>query len=164
MPTTIQIGDETVGALARRAVEEGLDPFSPNTPNLVLRIVLGLEESRAAGHIRSPEELDDSVLSNSHSNGIGRSQVSRRTHKRIGPRLLREHGLTAAKGYFSKYGIPYQKPDRFPAVFFDTNGYLIVDSEQSMYSNPEINVGKQINFPGGVSSAKGYIECSHEHT
>ena len=87
-----------------------------------------------------------------------------RTHQRIGPRLLREHGLQCAKGYFSKTGIPFQKPDRFPAAFFDNQGYIIVDDEASMRSNPYINVGKQVSIPKGVHSIPSYVKCEHNHS
>ena len=86
-----------------------------------------------------------------------------RTHQRIGSRLLREHGLNCAKGYFSKTGVPYHKPDNFPAALFDTNGFFIINDEDSMLSNPYINVGKQVSIPRGIDSIPGYTKCPHEH-
>ena len=86
-----------------------------------------------------------------------------RTHFRIGARLLREHDLSARKGYFSKDGVPYQKPEQFPAVLFDPKGYLIVNDDDSMRRNPYINVGKQVSVPRGIYSVPGYVACGHEH-
>ena len=55
--------------------------------------------------------------------------------------------LELGRRRFHKTGIPFQKPDRFPAAFFDNQGYVIVDDEASMRSNPYINVGKQVSIP-----------------
>ena len=93
-----------------------------------------------------------------------RPQVQPRAHQRIGPRLLREHGLDCERGYFHKDGIAYQNPYGFPAVFFDPNGYLIVRDEASMRNNPYINVGKQVSIPRGVHSVPRYVECQHTHS
>ena len=86
-----------------------------------------------------------------------------RTHQRIGSRLLREHGLACRKGYFSKDGVPYQKPVEFPVALFDPNGYLILRNETAMRASPYINVGKQVSVPGGISSVPGYHTCGHKH-
>ena len=163
-PTSIQVDSEVERALAKRATEEGLALFSPGTPNLVLRIMLGLDQSGAPGPTPSPQTLDHSPSPNSLDNAVRAPQVSGRTHQRIGPRLLRDHDLNCAKGYFSKNGIPYQKPDSFPAVLFDINGFFIVDDEESMQNNPYINVGKQISIPKGIYSIPGYTKCQHEHS
>ena len=159
---SIQVDDEVEQTLAKRAAEEGLALFSPGTPNLVLRIALGLDQSRYSG-TTSPE-LDRPTLRTTAKNAVHGPRAQGRTHQRIGPRLLREHGLNCAKGYFSKTGIPYQKPDSFPAALFDTNGFFIVDDEEAMRDNPYINVGKQISIPAGVYSVPGYIKCPHEHS
>lgn len=103
--------------------------------------------------------------------GVMTPQTSFR-HQRIGPKLLREHQtlpvtdhrlLSCVKGYFSAIGIPYQRPESFPAALFDPDGYFIIADEPSMRSNPYINVGKQINIPGGVHLIPGYRRCGHEH-
>ena len=162
MLASIQVDDEVEQALAKRAAEEGLPLFSPGTPNRILRIELGLDQSGSSGTVPSPRKNGRPTLDSTPEEEPRASNG--RTHQRIGPRLLREHGLTAAKGYYSKNGKPYQKPDSFPAVFFDTNGYFIVDDEESMRNNPYINVGKQISIPGGVYSVPGYTKCPHEHS
>ena len=152
MATTISVDDEVLHALTARAIEEGL-VFS--TPNEVLRRVLKLDEPQRSETVRIQETSD--VLYRPHSE-------TGRTHQRIGPRLLREHdGLTAQKGYYSKTGVPYQRPDRFPSVFFDPGGYLFVRDENWMKDNPYINVGKQISIPGGIKSVPGYHPCLHSH-
>ena len=56
-----------------------------------------------------------------------------------------------------------RNPYSFPAVFFDPDGYFVVDNETSMHSNPYINVGKQISIPRGIYSIPGYVRCPHKH-
>ncbi len=161
---TIQVDGEVEEALARRASKEGLSIFSPSTPNRVLRIVLGLEKPQTESSSQPPQELKDLSTFSKSANGGQGTYTASRTHQRIGPRLLREHSLSAAKGYFSKTGIPYQKPNDFPAVFFDPNGYFVVDDEASMASNQHINVGRQVSIPKGIASLEGYQVCSHLHS
>ena len=158
MAIGIQIDDEVKHALEQRAIEERL-VFG--TPNQVLRIVLGLDQPRnpdtAQGSASPNPPMPDTVASVS-AEGTGRA------HLRIGPRLLREHDeLKGRKGYYSKTGVPYQKPDQFPAVFFDPDGYLVVKDETFMRNNPAINVGKQVSVPGGIRSVPSYVSCGHSH-
>ncbi len=86
-----------------------------------------------------------------------------RTRQRIGSTLLREHGLACRKGYYSKDGVPYQRPVEFPVALFDPGGYLIFPNETAMRSNPDINVGKQVSVPRGISKVPGYHACGHTH-
>ena len=160
MPT-IQIDEEVQLALANLAVREGLDIFSSDTPNLVLRIELGVGRTAHSPTAPTPQEPEDTPMPATASRT--RPQTQLRVHQRIGPRLLREHGLDCERGYFHKDGIAYQNPYGFPAVFFDPGGYLIVKDEASMRNNPYINVGRQISIPRGVYSIPGYVRCSHEH-
>ena len=162
MSITIQVEDEVQRALAGLALKEGME--------LSLRIVLGADEQptptpkpERPPAIREPKEHPQ-VESALDWLERTRPQIHSRTHQRIGPRLLREHSLNCEKGYYSKTGVPYQKPDSFPAVFFDPDGYFIVMDEPSMRSNPYINVGKQISIPKGLNSIPGYIKCAHVHS
>ena len=161
---SIQIDHEVQLALAKRAAEKGLDLFSPSTPNRVLRIEFGLDHISPSDPARPPTNSVHRISSGTPENIGPGQQATSRSHQRIGPRLLREHGLNCEKGYFSKTGIPYQKPDIFPAVFFDPSGYLIVSDEASMRSSPYINVGKQVSIPSGISSLRDYVECKHQHS
>ena len=164
MATSIQVDDEVQLALARRAAENGLDLFSPSTPNLILRIEFGLDQSLPSDPIRFPTSSVRSASPDTPENVRSSPRTTGRSHQRIGPRLLREHGLDCAKGYFSKTGIPYQKPSSFPAVFFDINGYCIVNDEVAMQNSPHINVGKQVSIPRGIYSIPGYVRCQHTHS
>lgn len=172
MASVIQIDDEVHKELEKWAVKYGL-VFS--TPNQVLRIRLGLENPVISNTV-PPKASSPSLVNASTTeihldtenkgkdiDGDQRVESHGRGRQRIGARLLREHGLNAQKGYFSKTGVPYQQPAAFPAVFFDPKGYLIIDDFDSMNSNPSINVGKQVSIPSGIGSIPGYVVCSHTH-
>ena len=161
MPT-IQIDDEVQIALVNLAVRKGMDVFSPKTPNLVLRIELGVGHTTNSSITPAPLESEATPIP-ATVNGT-RPQGELRTHQKIGPRLLREHGLDCKRGYFHKDGIAYQKPYGYPVVFFGPDGYLIVKDEASMRSNPYINVGKQVSIPRGIYSVPGYVRCQHVHS
>ncbi len=164
MTITIEIDNEVQQALATRASKEGFNLFSPNTPNQVLRILLGVDTPPILQAVSQLNPERPPTPSSSIAGTNVSSPASGHSHKRIGPRLLREHRLNCEKGYYSDTGIPYQKPAQFPAVFFDPNGYLIVRDESSMHSNPHINVGKQVSIPGGISRIPGYVKCGHIHS
>ena len=169
MPS-IKIDDDVQRALAEKALERRLDLFSIDTPNLVLRSLLSLNEQRewapAPNPLASvPGPLPASSVSKAGAAG-GAGAVLTGTglsRLKIGSRLLRDHGLPCAKGYFSKTGVPYQKPNGFPAVFFDKDGYCILDNEEFMLSSPGINVGKRVSIPKGLNSLPGYVSCEHTH-
>ena len=158
----ITIDDDVQIALAEKAIEAKLDLFSPDTPNLVLRSLLGLSEQRAGGPI--PDDPDGGLGPFSASTILKARSVAEAalttvpagtvtaaavalSRLRIGSRLLREHVLACTKGYFSKTGIPYQKPNGFPAAFFDKYGYRVFDNEESMLITPGVNIGKQVSIP-----------------
>ena len=178
----IKIDDDVQRALAEKAIEAKLDLFSPDTPNLVLRFLLGLNEQREGGPV--PNSLEGSPGPSVASSILGAGAAAGAalaggpvtaaaagavlagtalSRLRIGSRLLREHVLACAKGYFSKTGVPYQKPNGFPAAFFDKDGYCIFENEESMLSTPGVHVGKQVSIPKGLKSLPGYVPCEHTH-
>ena len=162
MSRQINIDAEVEQALANRAIAEGLGVFSDETPNQILRIILGLDDRPTL--VTLPRPPDQARMPSPDArNNIESLATTNNPHQRIGPRLLREHGLDYRKGYFSKTGVPYQKPDTFPAVLFDPSGYLVIEDEDSMLRNPNINVGKQLSIPRGIKSIPGYVQCPHTH-
>ncbi len=163
MNQQINIDPEVQQALANRAIKAGLDVFSPGTPNQILRDVFGLDDVPIPGAVLRTPNQDSPPSPNARVNIVESPTSANNPHLRIGPMLLRDHGLDCKKGYFSKNGVPYQKPDRFPAALFDPNGYLIVEDEDSMFRNPNIHVGKQLSIPSGIKSIPGYVQCPHTH-
>jgi hypothetical protein len=162
MSRQINIDPEVEQALANRAIEEGLGVFSADTPNKILRVILGLDDVPTPVALPRPADQDGTMSPDVRDN-VESPTPTNNAHQRIGSRLLREHGLGYKKGYFSKNGVPYQKPDTFPAVLFDPCGYLIIEDEDSILRNSNINVGKQLSIPRGIRSIPGYVQCPHTH-
>ena len=162
MAITIEIDTEVQQELAMRASKEGINLFSPDTPNRVLRIVLEIDQLPTQSAAESVPEKPQLPTNSSVSSSIN-TPHREQSRMRFGARLLREHGLSCKKSYFSKTGKPYEKPDIFPAVLFDPNGYFIVTDEHSMRTNPYINVGAKVSIPGGISKIPGYVKCEHVH-
>ncbi|HEX2988823.1 MAG TPA: hypothetical protein VHS06_11715 [Chloroflexota bacterium] len=52
--------------------------------------------------------------------------------------------------------------DKFPAAFFDPNGYLIFPTLNEYDECPHFRIGKRVNVPGGISSIPGYIRRPHQ--
>ena len=162
MAIRIEIDTEVQQELAMRASKEGINLFSPDTPNRVLRIVLEIDQP-PTHTAPGPGPEKPPVPSNSFSSTSTNPPRSEQSRKRFGSRLLREHGLSCKKSYFSKTGKHYEKPDVFPAVLFDPNGFFIVRDEHSMRTNSYINVGVKVSIPGGISGIPGYVKCEHVH-
>ncbi len=162
MAITIQIDAEVQQELAMRASKEEMDVFSHETPNRILRIILEMDQPSTQAAPLPNQDKPPSTASSSLNDSIT-PQTSDRTHMRIGPALLRQHQLPCKKGYFSKTGKPYQKPYVFPAALFDLNGYLMLNDEASMRSNPHINVGARVSVPEGISRVPSYVRCGHVH-
>ena len=157
----IRIDDDVMKRLEDAALRKRR-PFA--THNEILRILLGFDQSPVQVVLPGSPTSDDSPSDKETVSAITYSHDTIRTHQRIGPRLLREHGLPAKKGYFSKTGRPYSNPDAFPAVFFDPDGYLVVRDETSMRNSPYINAGARVSVRGdGISSVPGYVACGHTH-
>ena len=156
----IRIDDDVMKRLEDTAIR-ARRPFA--THNDIIRILLGMDQSPGLDTVPVSPAPDNLSSGEEPASIMADSTDTMRTHQRIGPRLLREHGLAAKKGYFSKNGIPYARPDSFPAILFDPDGYVIVNDESSMRNNPYINVGKRVSIPGGISSIPGYVTCGHTH-
>ena len=177
----IEIDEEVERALAGIAMEANLSLFSTETPNQVLRSLLSLNVEGEGGSAPNPSADRLRAISASSAAAAGAALTAvagvpataaaagavaagrALSRMRIGSRLLREHGLDCAKGYFSKIGVPYQKPGEFPAALFDRGGYKIFHDEESLLSTPGVNVGKQVSIPRGLKSLPDYVPCEHTH-
>ena len=62
MPATIQIDDEVQATLANLAIERGLDVFSPDTPNIILRGELGVEKATRLSPLPTPHETENETV------------------------------------------------------------------------------------------------------
>ena len=147
MPT-IRIDNDVMHELEARAVDLRL-VFG--TPNQVLRILLSLDDDKPVD-VNSPQH--DRVERLEHY------------HAGTGPTILKEHKANGQidrsirRGHYHKDGHWYEIPKEFPAVFFDTEGYLIVNSRQDLENNSRIAVGVQVNVRGSIKELQGYVHCT----
>ena len=142
----IRIDDEVMRELQSRAIDMGL-VFGQ--PNQVLRRVLELDE--AQGQLKK-----------------GAQPMSLATRV-TGKSLLREHEDLPQdlRAYADRDGVFYEWPREFPAILFDSGGYLIFRSEQLILdAGPRVRrypEKRKISVSGGISSMPGYVECNHYH-
>lgn len=87
----------------------------------------------------------------------------RKTGKRI-LTLYRRRGVSfpglsnLRDAHYYPKGNRYQPPSAFPCVYFDDNGYIIVDSK-ALYTSGNFKVGINVNvlpYGSGISSLPGY--------
>lgn len=73
-------------------------------------------------------------------------------------RLNEAWGLGAAQARYSDDGHWYATLERFPAVLFDANGYVLFHTKADYEASPHIRLGKQISVPNpGISAIPGYV-------
>ncbi len=82
---------------------------------------------------------------------------------KAGETLILEHGLSCAKGYYSKDGRFYNQITHFPVALFDPNGYVIISSEAELRQAPfQYGVKLKVSGPG-ISGHHRYQPCPHRH-
>ena len=69
-------------------------------------------------------------------------------------------GVGAAQGYYRETGDWYHRLNQFPAALFDAHGYILFPTEDALRASPNVQIGKQIGVPGGISSLPGYIRVA----
>ena len=164
MVPVIRIDDEVMSKLQALAIEEGL-VFS--TPNAVLRISLGLD---GTSNESKGTRLTSSSPSQAKEVGVPRPRRGKTSTPRLNGRsLLRQHKdlsqLLRAHAHVD--GTFYKWPDSFPAILFDSSGYVIFRSEESMInSRPQVAThpnSRRVNIRSGINSLPTYVECNHSH-
>ena len=82
---------------------------------------------------------------------------------KAGETLILEHGLSCAKGYYSKDGRFYNQISHFPVALFDPNGYVIIYSETELRQAP-FQYGVRLKVSRfGISGHTRYVHCPHRH-
>ena len=91
------------------------------------------------------------------------------TRRMTGKSLLREHEdlPQTIRAYADRDGIFYEWPKEFPAVLFDSGGYVMFRSEQALLDSeryirlyPDT---RKISVRDGIGSLPTYVECEHDH-
>ena len=83
---------------------------------------------------------------------------------KIGEPLLREHGLSAQKGYYRRDGKWYNRILHFPVVLFDLNGYIEIKKEEELNYEPFRHKAKLHVDSPGISGHPRYWPCGHRHS
>lgn len=79
-----------------------------------------------------------------------------------GAELNRRWNVGATQSRYHKDGTFFMPVDKFPAAFFDPNGYLIFPTLNEYDECPHFRIGKRVNVPCGISSVPGYIRRPHQ--
>lgn len=62
----------------------------------------------------------------------------------------------AADARFHRDGKFFMPAHRFPAAFFDPNGYILFRTEEDYLDSPYLRIGDRVNVPGGISALPTY--------
>ena len=154
----IRVDDDVMQRLQLLAVEMRLVFGSPND---VLRKVL-LETN-----------TNGTLVSHPIPTNTERTKTRRR-RTASGSVLLREHvsdgsiDANVKLGYYHLRGRTYSKSflesNVFPVVFFDTDGFVVLNSAQDVENNAAIDVGMNVSVLNNIVNLPGYIRCNHTHS
>ena len=159
----IRIDDNVMRELESHAVKGGL-VFG--TPNQVLRNILGLDGQANEPREPEPEPRTDSLTL--ESKGLPTTTNQLPNIRVTGRRLLREHKDLPQdiKPYSDRDGVFYEWPKDFPAILFDSGGYVIFRTEGCMLTNPHLRSysdKRKVNIRNGISTMPYYVRCPHTH-
>jgi 5-methylcytosine-specific restriction enzyme A len=73
-----------------------------------------------------------------------------------GRRLNRVWGVNARHALYHKDGTWYERLERFPGALFDTDGYVLFETEDAFVNCPYLRITEQVNVPGGIAHIPGY--------
>jgi len=74
-----------------------------------------------------------------------------------GKMLNREWNVGALHALYSERGLWYHVLERFPGALFDANGYILFATKQEYEDCGHLNIGEELNVPGGISRIPGYV-------
>ena len=160
---TIRVDGEVMRELQRRAYEVGLVFGSPNQ---VLRLILELDDS--GDQTKEPRSVMAEPTAKSASLQMNKG---RRRVRVTGRSLLRSHLDLPQdmRAYSDREGLFYEWPIDWPAILFDSTGYIIYETEDHMVRHEQylylyrdtMKINAQAH--GGISKLPGYVLCSHSH-
>ncbi len=164
MPT-IQIDNDVMKALEKCAIERGLVFGSPND---VLRQILGIDDievfvSEQGWHSDSDTSSAEPLVPSPMR------QRRRRRNTASGSVLLRDHIASGKidpsikRGLYHLNGRNFAQSQEYPVVFFDPEGYIIINSEEEIRNAPDIDVGANVMIRNGIDKMDGYVRCGHSH-
>ena len=160
MPT-IRVDDDVIRELQRRAYEEQLVFGNPNQVlRLILELDLGKQQAKLDGSVIPDSARNPSTVTvGARGSRVTGKQILRTQHRDL-PQTLR--------AYSDRDGGFYEWPKSFPAVLFDSTGYIILQSEDHLRNLSHFRLypgTRKINAQGcgSIGSIPGYVQCSHSH-
>lgn len=75
-----------------------------------------------------------------------------------GRELNKQWKVGAQHALYSERGTWYHNLERFPGALFDANGYILFNSKREYENCRHLNIGEELNVPGGIASIPGYIK------
>lgn len=141
MSPTIRIDEEVYSWLQNQA-----RPFE-DTPNSVLRPIAKFESAENADRSEKVRQ----------SGNKDRRPGNTRPVQLTGRQLNDEWGVGARHALFHREGTWYNNLTKFPGALFDSNGYIVFDTEDDYRECPRLSVAKETNVRGSISSIQGYV-------
>lgn len=71
--------------------------------------------------------------------------------------------IGAKHALYREDGTWYHQLTEFPGVLFDSNGYLVFESEKDYRENHHLQIKQDLHIPDGISSVPGYTRVSEEN-
>jgi len=81
-------------------------------------------------------------------------------NRRIANELIARYNIPAQQGHYRETGNWYHHLRRFPGVFFDKNGYILFETEETYRNCPYLELGKQVGVSPrrlGISAIPEYV-------
>jgi hypothetical protein len=143
MTRVIRIDDDVESELKKLAVVHDLIFCSPNE---VLRRVLALDGGTNKGTKSAPksEPYDSALEAGDHQRWTGRKPA-------------REWGVDVQHALYRESGDWYHDLQQFPGAYLDATGYVVFNSREEYRQCPQLERGKTVHVPGGISAIPGYI-------
>ena len=84
-----------------------------------------------------------------------------RKQRNLTGKLLNDLWNIGAKhALYREDGTWYHQLTEFPGVLFDSNGYIVFESEKDYQENHFLQIKQDLHIPEGISSVPGYIRVS----
>jgi len=140
MPT-IRIDDDVYSWLKSQAI-----PFE-DTPNSVLRRFAGLDQNKG-----------NAIISNTGKEEVGQMTTTINTRGRqITGKYLKElWKVDVVHALYHQDGTFFENLREFPGALFDSNGYVVFNTEQEYNACSYLDIGQKLNVHNGISSIPGY--------
>jgi hypothetical protein len=69
-------------------------------------------------------------------------------------------GVGAVHALYIHDGHWYHKLRKFPGALFDSNGYVVFNTEEEYRQSPHLQIRKQISVPGRIATIPGYVRVA----